>query len=147
MRPSAAPAQRFMDPPSPPGCLHPCPEQRPILILDFDGTLTVIDGYAEQFAQEISWTLPAIGTSDEVLAALQARMSALTADPERTISIVPGLPAGRAGADPLLAAQVAAGELINASPEAVAILCQRYRLRPLKRPESIQLQSCFVGLG
>ncbi len=96
-------------------------------MLDHDGTLTIIKGYASELAQEMSVDFPWLGGATNVKVQVEQGMSKLRADPERTVSLVPGAPAsGRAGADSLLAAQVAAQDILRADVRATHSLRERY---------------------
>ena len=98
-----------------------------VLVLDHDGTLTRIKGYTGELAKEMSADFPALGAASEIRLKLESGMQGLCADPERTISIVPGTPAsGRAGADSLIAAQVAVQDMLCTDVCAMATLRERY---------------------
>lgn len=91
----------------------------PVLVLDRDGTLTRIKGYARELAQDMATDFPWLGLAAEVERRLEHGMRALCADPERTVCLVPAAPGGgRAAADSLIAAQVAAQDVLRADAEA-----------------------------
>jgi phosphoglycolate phosphatase-like HAD superfamily hydrolase len=98
-----------------------------VMVFDHDGTLTRIKGYAREFADDMSGDFPWMGFPSEVHYHLEMGMRALYENPEETISILPGSPpSGRAAADPLIAAQVAAQRLLLSDSDALAALRARF---------------------
>lgn len=98
---------------------------RQVLIFDHDGTLTHTHGYEEHFAEDMQRDFAGLG--DGLVERLRQHMATVASDPERTISIPAGQPpSGRAGADPLLATQVAAKDLLLSKPEVVAEVRVKY---------------------
>lgn len=104
-----------------------------VLIFDHDGTLTDIHGYEEAFAEELRADFPFLG--DTALERLRLIMGEIRLDPERTVRIAnTGPDSGRAGADMLLTAQMAAKELLLTHHEALSLVHQR--LPDEKSPEA-----------